>query len=214
MNERELLETTSKLLYRRNLITGPGGNLSTRRDDGSILITPTGYLLAEMTQDVLVEVGKDGAHSDQGTQPSSEYKIHLGLYERFPESKAIIHAHPPTVLAMSATDIDFNTGVTADMAYYGNKVTVIECSPAGEFDERVLDAETPIIVVRTHGILIAGRSMSEAFHLTELLETYAKCLFMSKLVGVAHTVPAQYMKEWSKEVPGTVFRDECLQGIL
>ncbi len=213
-SEAELLVTVCRLLYRRRLIIGPGGNVSLLRDDGGILITPAGYLLAEMTEDVLVEVDKNGNYDKEGLKPSSEHRIHLGLYGRFKEAKAIVHAHPPTVLALSATDIDFNTGVTADMAYYGHRVSVLDCAPAGEFTEQIFEAETPVIVVRTHGSLVAGRCLSEAFHLTELLETYAKCLLAAKLVGITHTVPKEHMDKWSEEIPATVFRDECLGDLL
>jgi len=213
-DERALLVEVCRLLYRRNLIIGPGGNVSVKRDDGGMLITPSGYLLAEMTPDVLVEIDSSGNYDQEGLKPSSEHKIHAGLYEKFPDASAIVHAHPPTVLALSATDVDFNTGVTADMAYYGHRVSVLECPPAGEFDDRVLEAQTPVIVVRTHGTLIAGRCLSEAFHLTEMLETYARCLFIAGQVGIKHTVPAEYMEKWAKETPPTVFRDECLSDLL
>ena len=105
---RKAIVTVCRLLDRRDLITGPGGNVSMRLARDSVLITPSRYVLAEMTEEVIVKVSADGGYDDGGNAPSSELGVHLGLYARFPEAGAVIHAHPPTVLGLAAGDVDFN----------------------------------------------------------------------------------------------------------
>lgn len=211
---RKTIVTVCRLLDRRNLITGPGGNVSVRLRGDSVLITPSGYLLAEMREEEIVRASTDGACDGRGNAPSSELGVHLGLYARFPEAGAVIHAHPPTVLGLAAGDVDFNTGITADVAYYGNRVAVVDSPPTGDLPDAIFEAGTPIIVVRKHGTVIAGSCLSEAFHLTELLERYAWTLFVARARPIEHTIPAEWIDRYCDERPATIYRDDRLPDML
>ena len=214
---RKTIVTVCRLLDRRGLISGPGGNVSARSGEGGILITPSGYLLAEMSEDVLVEVsmaGEFGGSDDNANAPSSEYRIHLGLYERFPEARAVIHAHPPTVVGLAAGDVDFNLGLAADVPYYGDRVAVVDSDPGGDITDDILTAGTPIVVVRKHGTLIAGSCLSEAFHLTEMLEACAKTIFVARFADVKHVIAPDKIDAYCAERPATVYRNDRLRDML
>lgn len=213
-NTRELIVTVCRLLHQRKLIVGPGGNVSARVGDEGIVITPANHLLPEMTEDVLVDVSMGGEYAESGPAPSSECPMHLGLYRKFPEARAVIHAHPPIVLGLSAAGIDFNEGITADMAYYGNRVATVEPLEGGDISDNIFEAGTPIVVVRNHGTFVAGKNLSEAFHLTELLEATAQKAFVAHSMGVKHMIPDKWIAQYAEHRPPTVFRDECLKTLL
>ena len=90
-------------LGRRGLIAAGEGNLSCRLDDGSILVTPSGYRKDELTVDDLVVVDSAGivVARNGGPQPTSDLAIHLAVYEARPDVRAIAHAHLPASMGLT-----------------------------------------------------------------------------------------------------------------
>ena len=90
-------------LGRRGLIAAAEGNLSCRLDDGSILVTPSGYRKDELTVDDLVDLDSAGvvAASDGGPPPTSDLAIHLAVYEARPDIRAVAHAHLPASMGLT-----------------------------------------------------------------------------------------------------------------
>jgi L-fuculose-phosphate aldolase len=78
-------------LGRRGLIAAAEGNLSCRLDDGSILVTPSGYRKDELRTQDLVAVASDGAWSGSGSEPmpTSDLAIHIAVYRARPDVRAI-----------------------------------------------------------------------------------------------------------------------------
>ena len=89
-------------LGRRGLIAAGEGNLSCRLDDGSILVTPSGYRKDELTVDDLVEVDTAGVLARvDGPRPTSDLAIHRAVYDARPDIRAIAHAHLPTSMGLT-----------------------------------------------------------------------------------------------------------------
>jgi methylthioribose-1-phosphate isomerase/methylthioribulose-1-phosphate dehydratase len=94
---RESLVAASRDLYLRGWMEGTAGNLSIRCDDETVLITASGCSKGELRpQDtVLVRIADGAAELPDAPRPSAETSIHMALYRLFPESGAVVHAHPP-----------------------------------------------------------------------------------------------------------------------
>ena len=90
----ELLEVC-RLLWERGLIAGRDGNVSVRRHDGSILVTPASMAKRECAAGDLVLVDADGSHLAGARSASSELDIHLRIYRERADVSAVLHAHPP-----------------------------------------------------------------------------------------------------------------------
>src|ERR1700739_2976746 len=75
----------AKDMLRRGLVEGTAGNISARRSDGNIVITPSSVDYRDMQLDDLVLVGPDGEvlHAADGRAPSSEMQLHLACYHAF-----------------------------------------------------------------------------------------------------------------------------------
>lgn len=96
--ERRLLLDTARRMAALGLAPGTSGNVSIRVDDG-MLITPSGVSYDEMTREELVEV--DGHGRTRGGAPSTEWRLHQGLYASRPEVAAIVHTHSRHATALS-----------------------------------------------------------------------------------------------------------------
>ena len=94
-----------KLLFDRRLISGWGGNLLPGRQEG-FLITGQHAPLGFLTPEDLVQIDHNGKPSKSTQRASSETPLHLAVY-RGTDAQAIVHVHPPMVLAFSLTHESF-----------------------------------------------------------------------------------------------------------
>ena len=108
---REEIVQVGKLLYDRGLIVATDGNISTRLDNNTILITPSGLCKGRMTVDQLIVIDMDGRKIGPGTEannqlkPTSETAMHLEAYRQRTDVMAVVHAHPPHTIALSIAGI-------------------------------------------------------------------------------------------------------------
>src|SRR5258708_19700341 len=86
----------AKDMLRRGLVEGTAGNISARREDGNLVITPSSVDYADMVLDDLVLVDPDGTvlEAKDGRSPSSEMKLHLSCYQAFDDIGSVTHSHP------------------------------------------------------------------------------------------------------------------------
>src|SRR3954470_15395567 len=101
------LVAVCRRLYERGLVAGPDGNVSVRLDDGTILITPSGMSKVDVRPDDLVLIDRAGAFLDGMRKPSSEVRMHLRIYQRRADARAVVHAHPPTATGFAVAGESF-----------------------------------------------------------------------------------------------------------
>ena len=181
--EREMIHW-GKLLFKRRLISGWGGNLSCRTGKNAFLITgqhaPLGFL---MPKD-LVRINQDGRPMKKEQKPSSETPMHMAVYGRT-DAQAIIHVHPPMVLAFSLTHESF-VPVSFEEKYTIDEVPIIpQDTPTITQPEKVVEdlRYHPVVIIKGHGTVATGKNFQEAFLLTDLLEEAVHCQFFKD--GVA-----------------------------
>jgi hypothetical protein len=88
-----------RLLYDRHLVTGVGGNVSSRVGD-KIFITPSGYSLRDMEPDRVVVVSKEGRVLAGGI-PTKDAEIHLGILRSRSDIHVVCHIHGAFIVAAS-----------------------------------------------------------------------------------------------------------------
>jgi L-fuculose-phosphate aldolase len=95
-----------KLLFERRLISGWGGNLSCRLGKNAFLITGQHAPLGFLGRERLGAHPCDGKPVKKSERASSETPMHLAVYAGT-DAQAIVHVHPPMVLAFSLTHDSF-----------------------------------------------------------------------------------------------------------
>ncbi|HJX10022.1 MAG TPA: class II aldolase/adducin family protein, partial [Candidatus Binatia bacterium] len=103
--EREIIRW-GKLLFERRLISGWGGNLSCRAGKREFLITGQHAPLGFLTAKDLVRVDQAGKPFSKNQRASSETPMHMAVYAGT-DAQAVVHVHPPMVLAFSLTHDNF-----------------------------------------------------------------------------------------------------------
>jgi L-fuculose-phosphate aldolase len=96
----DALVAAARALDALGFMPSKSGNLSLRTPRG-FLITPAALPYAETTAADLVEVAPDGAVLAGHRRPSSEWRLHAGIYAARPEAGAVVHTHSPFATALS-----------------------------------------------------------------------------------------------------------------
>ncbi len=161
-----------KRFHKLGVVQGQEGNLSFRTKLGFI-ITGSGITLDDLTKDTVVEVrgvvfglNKPSVYVKGQVVPSMETLLHSGIYEALPEINVIFHTHANDVLKV------------ADKI--GIPSTDLE-QPAGSeklSEEAVnflkLNMSVRYFVLKNHGVITLGATMSEAGKLMEEMHNKAK----------------------------------------
>lgn len=175
-----------RLLFERRLISGWGGNISYRLAKERFLITGQHASLGFLSPNDLVPIDQKGKSVKQKRQPSSETPLHLAVYTGT-GAKAVIHAHPPMVLAFSLTHQSF-VPLSFEEKYTIGEVPIIpQETPTVTETGRVVEELRlrPIVILKGHGTVAVGKDLREAFLLTDLLEEAVHCQFFKETLQVA-----------------------------
>lgn len=165
-------------LYRQRLTTTSGGNISARSGD-YVLITPSGIDKARLRAADIGIVNLRGEMMGVHFKPSIENRLHLEIYARRPDVKAIVHAHPAAASSYAAADVPMNTRLLAESyVILGDVATAgyhcIGSEALAQETAATAAAGCNCILMRNHGALALGGSLLEAFDRLEVMEACAR----------------------------------------
>jgi len=103
--------------------------------------------------------------------PSSETPMHLAIYAAT-DAKAILHVHPPAVIAHCQGRYSFVPLSFEEKYTLGEVPVVPQDTPTVTKPERVVEEIRlhPVVILQGHGTVAFGQDLQEAFLLTDLLE--------------------------------------------
>jgi L-fuculose-phosphate aldolase len=182
--EREMIRW-GKLLFERRLISGWGGNLSCRAGVNEFLITGQHAPLGFLAPKDLVRINGTGQPVKKDQRASSETPMHLAVYAGT-DAQAIIHVHPPMVLAFSLAHENF-VPVSFEEKYTLGEVSIIpQDTPTVTQPEPLVEELKyhPVVIIKGHGTVAIGKDFQEAFLLTDLLEEAVHCQFFKEGQGI------------------------------
>lgn len=99
--EADMLRDICLRAWKRRLLSGFNGNVSMRLGE-HCLITCTGSAKGNLRPGDLALVRIDTGETVAGGKPSSEAGMHLEIYRNQPDAHAVVHTHPPKLLALGA----------------------------------------------------------------------------------------------------------------
>lgn len=200
-------------LWERGLIAGPDGNVSVRLGSDRILVTPSGMSKVDVTPDDLVELALDGTHRRGRGRASSEISMHLRIYARRPDVRAVVHAHPPTATGFAVAGESFSACVLPEVIYQMGWVPLVPYATPGT--EALADGFEPFLpehdafLMANHGATTVGSSLLIAHQRMESLEHAAKILLTARLLGRTTTLGADDVRALvearERALPGAVY---------
>lgn len=174
-------------LFLAGLNNSHSGNLSVR-DGRDLVITRTGTMLGAIGIDRLVRVPIEGEHPDDRLA-SVELPTHRAIY-RATSARAIVHAHPKSLIALSLRN-DRIVPIDEEGRHYTPEgIPVVSAARAIGSEEMavVLAAAlrgSPGAVLRGHGMFAIGASLEAGLKLISSAEHSAEILIRHVALGKA-----------------------------
>jgi L-fuculose-phosphate aldolase len=199
MTEAELrreVVRVARLLEPMKLSRGKSGNVSARTKRG-FLVTPTGVPYESLQARQLVELDLDGNRLRGALEPSSEWRIHADIYRARPETRAVVHAHPPYATAFAIA------GVPLEAVHYmiaiagGHDVRIARYATFGTkaLSKHVLVAlrDRQACLMAHHGLVALGSTVQGALRVADEVEGVAEMQFLARTIGNAPALPRAEM---------------------
>jgi len=185
----------AKDMLRKGLVEGTAGNISARRSDGSIVITPSSVDYEDMTLEDLVVIDLDGEvlHAIEGRSPSSEKALHLACYKGFDDVGAVIHSHPVFATMFAITHRDIPACIDEFAIYVGGDVRCTTYAASGTDDVGVAAVEAlqgrGAALIANHGMVAVAPTPAKALHITGLVERSAHITWGAQQLGPIQPLP-------------------------
>jgi len=203
--------TIGARLYAKGLIAAGDGNISARAgglgQDGNAAaasdsaawswwITASGTHKGFLDPDDVLEVDRNGAPRPGGVgarRPSSEWSLHAACYAERADCGAVVHAHPPTAIALSLAGVSLEEPVLSEAALVLGSVPVAPyvtptTAAVGE-TLRPFVRRANAVILAHHGALCLGRTLEEAWRRMETLEHTALVIWRARALGQVPTLP-------------------------
>ena len=206
MNLKELRQAVyaaNMELPRRNLVTYTWGNVSgILREEGLVVIKPSGVEYEDLTPDLLAVVDLEGNTVEGTLNPSSDTRTHLELYRAFPALGGIVHTHSPHAVAWAQAGEDIPAYGTTHADYFYGPVPCARTLTPEEIDEdyerntgrvivetfktRNIDpVHVPGVICFSHGPFTWGKDPAQAVYHAVVLEEVARMALLTRMVNPA-----------------------------
>lgn len=190
---REVVDVARRM-EAAGLVVGTAGNVSARRPDGTVCLTPSSTPYPEVTVDGLARVDLDGTHLGGG-RPSTEQAMHLACYRAFPEVGGVLHCHPVHASMFAVAHQPIPALIEEVIVYVGGDVPVAAYRTTGtaELAEEAVAHlhDRGAVLLANHGLLCVGRSASDALHTALVVEHAARVAWGAAALGGAVPLPEE-----------------------
>lgn len=191
------------LLHQKNMLAAADGNVSYRISDGEILITPSGVPKAFIDVDDIAVI--DLANNVLKGNPSGERQMHLEVYRKCPDARAVVHAHPPSAIAWSVAYPEFDelpSECLSEVILAAGRIPIVPYARPGTIamGTNLLSflPQCRAMILSRHGALCWGESLREAYCGMERIEHSAEILYRAKTLGKLTSLPKEEVTELRK----------------
>ena len=183
----------ARLLYDKGLANAFEGNVSIAHGD-EVYITPSAVCKGFLEPEQIVVIDRQGAilHADR-VKPSSEYRLHLALYDARPDVRGIVHAHPPycTAFAVAGREIYADSYPEALALYHKIPLAPYGRPSTDEIWKGIIPflPDYDIVLLANHGLVAVGPDVRQAYYRLESAESIAKVLILSEALSGPKALP-------------------------
>ena len=188
--ERQQIVDYGKRMASEGLCKGTSGNISIYDEKtGYMAISPSGIGYFETEPEDVVILNLKGEVIEGRRKPSSEYGLHIAMYEVKPEARAVVHTH-----SMYCTTFAVLNEPLKAVHYVigGSGAATIPVAPYCTFGtpelakavkDTLTDNPSKAVLLQNHGLVTSGPNLAKAFSLAINLEFCAELQYRTKGIG-------------------------------
>jgi len=178
------------------LVAGTWGNVSARVPKKNLfVITPTGMPYPELTARDMAVMNMQGEVVEGKRSPSSEYMLHLLIYQSRPDVQAVMHTHSVYASALSVARKPVPPLTEELVQLVGGGVPVAPYARAGSPELAKAAAGTlgPLgaVLLANHGVVGVGRNLEESLHVCQIVEKAAHIYILAVMAGGEAVLPPE-----------------------
>ena len=187
MHPADQIVTIMNRLYNYGMTTTSGGNLSIMDSDGNMWISPAGIDKGSLTREDIVKVLPDGTVEGRH-RPSSEHPFHSSVYKKRPDLKAVLHAHPPALVAFSCVREIPDTSLIPNAKIICGDIKLAPYALPGskELGDKIakeFEDGSNTVMLENHGVVIGAETLFKAFTTFETLDYLCRLQVNANRIG-------------------------------
>lgn len=196
--KQEICEVGHRL-YAHGFVAANDGNISVKLNDNEFYCTPTGVSKGSLTPEMIIKIDAEGNKIEGELNPSSEIKMHLRVFRERPDVNAVVHAHPPVATAFTVAGIPLDRYILPEAVLTIGDVPTCEYATPSTME--IPDSLMPYIqehdafMLKNHGALTVGNTLTRAFFTMEEVEFNAKIMKYAIELGRIQEISEDKMYE-------------------
>jgi L-fuculose-phosphate aldolase len=187
---RQKLIVAGKILVAEGQDDFTRGHISARLPDdpARFLMKPHSVGLDEITMENILTVDLDGNVVAGTARRHSEVFIHSEIYKARPDVASVIHSHPLYSVALSASGRPLGCYSQPaalffeSLGVYTDTIALIRSPALGKGVAAALGSHRAVLM-KNHGVAVAGATIEEAVISVVMLETAAKVQMITEAAG-------------------------------
>lgn len=209
MHPTEQINVIIGRIYRSGMTTTSGGNISIKDENGCIWITPSGVDKGSLTPRDIICVKPDGTVSGPH-KPSSEYPFHKAIYDSRPELTAVIHAHPPGLVAFSIARQVPDTNIVPQARFICGEIGYAPygCPGSADLGEKIAEVfknrRYTAVIMENHGVVLGGTNLMDAYQRFETLEFCCRTIVNAGKLGRVNTLTDNQIATYQTTIPKAI----------
>jgi L-fuculose-phosphate aldolase len=189
----------SKLCHTNGYVKATDGNLSVRKKKIFILTTATETNKGKLKAADIIKCDTSGKKLQGKKKPSTELKLHLYIYGKRKDVNAIVHTHAKFASAFAAAGLALDKIVFPEIYIKLGKIPLAKyATPSTDEVSASIEKfvmEHNAILLANHGLVTFGRTLEEAYYLTEKVEQFAEISYYARMLGGEKTLTKPQIKK-------------------
>ena len=200
---RALVLKGAKAIFNSGLVQFGEGNVSVRvKKSDEFFITPSQNDYETMTIDDVVHMKMDGTQLSAGKPTSSEYKLHVAIYEARPKVKCVIHTHSPYAGMLAVAKKELPVIFEEMVIFLGPgpvKVATYGQSGSDDLGKAVIEAmgDKNTCLMTNHAVVACGKDLEKTLKTVNLVEKMAMIYHGALQLGHVEVLPDEQVKKFA-----------------
>ena len=196
--KKQICEVGHKI-YAAGFVAANDGNISVKYSDNEYYCTPTGVSKGDLTPDMIIKVDANGKKLEGKLNPSSEIKMHMRVYQQRPDVFAVVHAHPPVATAFTVANVPLDQYILPEAVLTIGTLPTCEYGTPSTME--IPESLSPYLqnhdafLLKNHGALTVGNTLTKAFFLMEEVEFNAKICKYARELGGVDEIPCEQLEK-------------------
>jgi L-fuculose-phosphate aldolase len=158
-----------------------------------VLINSGKSVRSSLTAEDVIAIDLDGKPVEGDVVPPMEFHIHTEIYRRRPDVNAVAHTHPlwSTLFSMvgeRVQPVTMQAAVMGPIQFFDKTASINQKALAEEL-AGVLGPHR-VVMLKSHGAVVAGADITEAFVLAIYLEETARRQYLARAIGTPYALGA------------------------